>query len=99
MQPRGVQPSGARSTRSEAIDMAASKRNVPVTKRVWRISAATPSGEFVTVDGVRSSPPKVDALPDGGWVESSYDLARGLEVREIRVAAATDPAPKKRQNP
>jgi hypothetical protein len=59
------------------------KSTVP-GKRVWRITASAPKGEWVT-----SGPPvaaKTDAnLPEvsyGTWVTSSYDLLDGADVTE-----------------
>jgi hypothetical protein len=78
--------------------MAALKRNESVTKRVWRITADAPLGEFVVVDGERSSPHMAGELHEAGWVESSYDLVHGLEVREMYVLAPADPALKRPQN-
>jgi hypothetical protein len=53
-------------------------------KRVWRISASAPKGEWVTK--VAPVAAKVDAnLPEvsyGTWVTSSYDLLDGADVTE-----------------
>lgn len=59
------------------------KSTVP-SKRVWRISASAPKGEWVTV--VAPVAAKVDPnLPEvsyGTWVTSSYDLLDGADVTE-----------------
>ena len=59
------------------------KSTVP-PKRVWRISASAPRGEWVTV--VAPVAAKIDAnLPEvsyGTWVTSSYDLLDGADVTE-----------------
>ena len=59
------------------------KPTVPA-KRVWRISASAPQGEWV--DKVEPVIHRADAdLPEvsyGTWVTSSYDLLDGTEVTE-----------------
>ena len=59
------------------------KSTVPA-KRVWRMSATTPMGEWV--DSVAPVIPKVSKeLPEvsyGSWVTSSYDLLDGTDVTD-----------------
>lgn len=59
------------------------KPTVPA-KRVWRISATAPMGEWV--DNVAPVIPKVSKdLPEvsyGSWVTSSYDLLDGTDVTD-----------------
>ena len=59
-------------------------------KRVWRISASAPMGEWVDI-GARAAPPapptpKISKeLPEvsyGSWVTSSYDLLDGTDVTD-----------------
>jgi hypothetical protein len=62
-------------------------------KRVWRISASAPMGEWVDNPALKAPkpapvpvPPKsADPLPEvsyGSWVTSSYDLLDGTDVTE-----------------
>jgi hypothetical protein len=74
--------------------MATVKRSVPAKRLVWRITAEAPLGEYVEIGGgpavtsaSSSSPSKPIEMHEGGWVESSFDLARGLEVRELIIPA------------
>lgn len=58
-----------------------------MAKRVWRISASAPMGEYVDPEPLRRREPKPErlAVPEvthGGWIESSFDLLRGAEVTE-----------------
>jgi hypothetical protein len=63
----------------------------PVRRRIWRVTPEAPMGEFVELDP--AAPPKPDALPaelegrpevgDSNWVQSSFDLAIGLDVRDF----------------
>ena len=55
-------------------------------RRVWRISAEAPLGEFVDPrdKGKASVPSPVteDALREAGWARSSWDLMNGLDIVE-----------------
>ena len=69
----------------------------PVSRRVWRMTAACPRGEFIEVtlesakpEGVTVSAPLEDVharVLDPGkaptWESSSYDLLTGLTVRDV----------------
>ena len=53
-------------------------------KRIWRISASAPQGEWVVIDAAVAPKPS-DELPEvsyGSWVMSSYDLLDGTDVIE-----------------
>lgn len=57
---------------------------------VWRISEASPLGEWVdrsapppTIALAKPAPPQLTDLPEvrtGGWLVSSYDLLSGTEI-------------------
>jgi len=54
-------------------------------RRVWRVSAAAPQGEYVdsTSGESRVDEPRRDAVsevPETSWMQSSLDLAQGLDV-------------------
>ncbi|MBI3759120.1 MAG: hypothetical protein HY269_05125 [Deltaproteobacteria bacterium] len=63
-------------------------------RRIWRITADAPFGEFVELDRAPPIPSKPEDARDGGRIESSYDLARGLEVRELNVSVNATLKPK-----
>jgi hypothetical protein len=71
--------------------MAPVKRSVSAKRLVWRITAEAPLGEYVEIGGASTASTAPAATPkqmethEGGWVESSFDLARGLEVRELII--------------
>ena len=80
--------------------MAPVKRIVPAKRLVWRITAEAPLGEYVEINGAPSAPAaplKPVETHEGGWVESSFDLARGLEVKELLISA--DHAVKRSREP
>jgi hypothetical protein len=80
--------------------MAHVKGKIPSKRLIWRITADAPLGEYVEVGGPPSAPAppsKSAETHEGGWIESSYDLARGLEVRELSLPA--DPATKRPRDP
>ena len=83
--------------------MAPVKRIVPAKRLVWRITAEAPLGEYVEINGAASATPAPTApskpveTHEGGWVESSFDLARGLEVKELLISA--DHAVKRSKEP
>jgi len=60
------------------------KLAAPPARRVWRISASAPNGEWVNI--VAPVIPRADTnLPEvsyGTWVTSSYDLLDGADVIE-----------------
>ena len=53
-------------------------------KRVWRMTASVPMGEWVPAGSPVEPPPQFDLpeVSDGNWVTSSYDLLDGLRVVE-----------------
>lgn len=62
----------------------------PVRRRIWRVTPEAPMGEFVELDaaGVKTDEPlpERDARAESGeanWVQSSFDLAIGLEVSDF----------------
>ena len=71
--------------------MAIMKATMPVTRRVWRITADAPSGEYVVIGDSRRPSQNSCEVHEAGWDESSYDLAHGLEVREIFPSTTADP--------
>jgi hypothetical protein len=64
-------------------------------KMVWRISESNPKGGWVDVDAAQSrqGPNEVADAPDitfGGWVMSSFDLLKGLEVSDGHATVPAD---------
>jgi hypothetical protein len=61
-----------------------SKHSAAPVKRVWRISAEAPHGEYVDsrADESRNSEPRrvYPEVLDSNWMQSSIDLAQGLDV-------------------
>ena len=61
-----------------------SKHSAMPMRRVWRISAEAPQGEYVDsrADETRSSEPRrvYQEVPDTNWMQSSLELAQGLDV-------------------
>jgi hypothetical protein len=58
--------------------------NMP-PRRIWRVSASAPQGEYVDSQSgeARVEDPKpavVSDMAETGWMQSSMDLAQGLEV-------------------
>lgn len=54
-------------------------------RRLWRMTADAPLGEFVDADDHADKPvakPGPDELQPASWVRSSWDLLNGLEVTE-----------------
>ena len=59
-------------------------------RRIWRVTAQAPNGEFVdfdptapdTVPGVEAPARVLDPAPVVDWRGSSWDLLNGLEVRD-----------------
>ena len=54
----------------------------PAIRKVWRITAAAPQGEYVTLDTAQHWKPAVPAAADNGWLNSSVELERGATVTE-----------------
>jgi|GEM_PF-2154509 len=54
----------------------------PAVRKVWRITAAAPQGEYVTLDKAQHWQPPAPAATDGGWLMSSAELKRGATVTE-----------------
>ncbi len=52
------------------------------TRRVWRMSATNPAGEFVEASKPRTRNADPGEVHDGGFRSSSFDLARGSDVAE-----------------
>ena len=61
-----------------------SKHSNTPARRVWRVSAETPQGEYVDSrsDESRPSEPRrvVLDVPEASWMQSSIELAEGLLV-------------------
>lgn len=62
----------------------------PGRRRIWRVTPEAPMGEFVELDAAGAKAdeplPERDARPESGesnWVQSSFDLAIGLEVSDF----------------
>lgn len=52
-------------------------------RRVWRVTANAPFGEIVDADMPSVLPSAAVSEPrEGSWLQSSFDLAMGLEVRD-----------------
>jgi len=64
------------------------KPNTP--RRIWRVTAHAPNGEFVDFDpttpetatGAEAPTRVLDPAPVADWRGSSWDLLNGLEVRD-----------------
>lgn len=59
-------------------------KQAPRAKRIWRVSAAHPKGEWVDVAAAAERPRELvtPAPTDRSWRSSSYDLLDGSEVKE-----------------
>ncbi len=69
----------------------------PVRRRIWRVTPEAPMGEFVELDvtppASPDAPPQREPRPevgDSNWVQSSFDLAFGLEVRDFEDTVPED---------
>lgn len=66
--------------------MVTKKQSSDSPRRVWRISAETPLGEFVDPQAKAKAPappPVTEEAPrEAGWARSSWDLMNGLDVVE-----------------
>ena len=54
----------------------------PAVRKIWRITAAAPQGEYVTLDNAPHCKPAAPAAADSGWLNSSVELERGATVTE-----------------
>ena len=54
----------------------------PAVRKVWRITAAAPQGEYVTPDKAQQRQPAAPAAADSDWFSSSVELERGATVTE-----------------
>lgn len=61
-------------------------------KLVWRMSADSPTGEYVNLNAPRREPRAKDQpeIFSGGWVESSFDLLSGTDVVENPQSVAPE---------
>jgi hypothetical protein len=61
-----------------------SKHSAVTPRRIWRVTADAPQGEYVDsrADEPKASEPRKVAgdVAEAGWLQSSLDLARGLEI-------------------
>ena len=62
---------------------------LPIPRRVWRMTAASPLGEVVDFDPTEKQPPfgevqarVLDPAPVVDWRASSFDLLNGMEMRD-----------------
>nr|WP_316640064.1 hypothetical protein [uncultured Roseateles sp.] len=56
-------------------------RDDPAHKRVWRITADAPQGEYVDPDEAARKD-ALARLAEAGWQQSSFDLSMGAEVSD-----------------
>ena len=68
-----------------AIVMSKVRRDAKAPRRVWRINAAAPHGEYVELGATAPVSRQQGENHHGGWAESSHDLASGLDVHELGV--------------
>ena len=60
-------------------------------KRVWRVTADAPQGEYVDPDAPAPEKTTEPALrPDSGWHLSSFELSSGLEVNDTPDTVPAD---------
>ncbi len=53
-------------------------------RTVWRVTAAAPLGEYIDPDAVVAPPRPVPMTPpDPGWLLSSFELADGLDSKDV----------------
>jgi hypothetical protein len=67
------------------------------TRRVWRMTPGSVSGQYVNPDEVEARRPEPSERHAPGWILSSFELAYGLDVREFEdtmPTAFTDGLPK-----
>jgi hypothetical protein len=60
-----------------------SMREVGQRRTVWRVTAATPLGEYIDPDAPRAAPPVRIERTEPGWLQSSFELADGLESKDV----------------
>ena len=59
-----------------------SKAKAQPVKRVWRVTADVPQGEYVDPSVTPERTNEAPLRPDSGWHESTFDLSVGLDVSE-----------------
>ena len=69
------------SHKNTSRSKAGAKPDKPV-KRVWRVTAEAPQGEFVDPSATPERAGELALRPDSGWHESTFDLSAGLDVSE-----------------
>ena len=52
-------------------------------RTVWRVTAAAPLGEYVDPDAPRATPPVRVERTEPGCLLSSFELAHGLESKDV----------------
>ena len=52
------------------------------TRRVWRITPNAPHGEYVDPDQLPQELSRPAERPEPGWLVSSFELTRGLDVSD-----------------
>ena len=71
------------------VAAAMSRPKHPARRRIWRVTPEAPMGEFVELDpaAAKGEPPIEREVRnqqgETNWVQSSFDLAFGLEVRDF----------------
>lgn len=66
------------------------KKPPTVVRRVWRVTAGVPSGEWV--DPAASPPQKPDApeMDRASWAMSSFDLRYGADITDVSDTISPD---------
>jgi hypothetical protein len=64
------------------MDMARMNMTRPRQRRVWRVTANAPFGEYVDPDALPRRPVDPPNLHERGWLLSSFELSDGLDVKE-----------------
>lgn len=59
----------------------------PTPKRVWRITANAPQGEYVDLDEALR---RETQAREAGWQQSSFDLSMGAEVSDASDTLTPD---------
>lgn len=60
------------------------------TRIVWRMTTADPVSLDIDLTDPKSAAQTPPNLSDRGWLESSYELRHGLDVREVALDALPD---------